>query len=58
MFDNMQVLLFRDLGFKTPIHAPKLFFGEGGFDPLNGEQSHCEPQNALPCAETYAVQIV
>ena len=22
--DNMQVLLFRDLGLKTPIHAPKI----------------------------------
>ena len=35
-FDNMQLLLFRDLGLKTPIHAPKLGFW-GGFDPLNGE---------------------
>jgi len=25
-FDNMQLLLFRDLGFKTPIHAPKIGF--------------------------------
>ena len=23
-FDNMQVLVFRDLGLKTPIHAPKI----------------------------------
>jgi len=28
-FDNMQVLLFRELGLKTPIHAPKMFFGGG-----------------------------
>jgi len=29
-FDNTQVLLFRDLGLKTPIHAWKLFFLGGG----------------------------
>ena len=23
-FDNMQVLLFRDLGLKTPVHSPKI----------------------------------
>jgi len=23
-FDNMQVLVFRDLGLKTPIHVPKI----------------------------------
>ena len=50
-FDNMQVLVFRDLGLKTPIHAPKIGVF-GGFDPLNGELSHRDPQKALPCAET------
>ena len=50
-FDNMQVLVFRDLGLKTPIHAPKIGVFEG-FDPLNGQLSHRDPQKALPCAET------
>jgi len=26
-FDNMQVLIFCELGLKTPIHAPKIVFG-------------------------------
>ena len=42
-FDNMQVLLFRDLGLKIPIHAPKIRIF-GGFDPLNGELSHRDPK--------------
>ena len=33
-FDNMHVFWFREFGLKTPIHAPKLFYG--GW-PLNGE---------------------
>ena len=33
-FDNMHIFRFHDFGLKTPIHAPKLFFG--GW-PLNGE---------------------
>jgi len=45
-FDNIQVLLFRDLGLKTPIRTPKLVFW--GFDPLNGELSHRDPEKALP----------
>ena len=50
-FDNTQVLLFRGLGLKTPIHTPKIgVLWE--FDPLNGELSHRDPQKALPCAET------
>ena len=52
--DTMQVLLFRDLGLKTPIHVPKIG-ALGGVDPLNGElshDSHRDPQKALPCAET------
>jgi len=32
-FYNMQVLLFRDLGFKAPIHAPKIG-GFGGFSSI------------------------
>ena len=49
----MQVLLFRDLGLKTPIHAsPPQNWGFGGFDPLSGELSHRDPQKARPCAET------
>ena len=49
----MQVLLFRDLGLKRVFthHAPKIAVF-GGFDPLNGELSHRDPQKALPCAET------
>jgi len=42
-FDTMQVLLFRDLGLKTPIHAPKIG-AFGGFYPLNGELSHRDPK--------------
>jgi len=30
-FDNMQVLILCELGLKTPIHAPKLFFGRGKY---------------------------
>ena len=41
-FDNMQVLLFRDLGLKMPIHAPKIGVF-GGFDPLNGEAISSRP---------------
>ena len=30
IFDSMQVLIFCELDLKTPIQAPKLFFGGGG----------------------------
>jgi len=41
-FDNMQVLIFCELGFKTPFHGPKIIFG--GFDCLNEELSHGDLQ--------------
>jgi len=47
----MQVLIFCDLGLKTPIYASKIGV-LGGFDPLNGELRHRDPQKALPCVET------
>jgi len=47
----MQVLLLREVGLKTPIQAKKLGLGE--FHPLNGEQSHQDPQKALPCVESH-----
>ena len=48
-FDNMQVLLFRDLGLKTPIHASRpQNWGFWEYDPLNGELSHRDPQKAFP----------
>ena len=47
-FDNIHVFQFREFGLKTPIHAPKLFFG--GFDPLNGGQCEKFPKKAHPCA--------
>jgi len=49
-FDNIRVLIFCELGPKTPIHDSKWFFWEG-FDPLNGELSHRDPQQALHCAK-------
>jgi len=45
----MQVLIFNELGLKMPIHA--LSGGFGGILPLNGKQSHHDPQKTLPCAE-------
>ena len=46
-FDNMHVFRFREFGRKTPIHAPKIFFG---FDPVNGGQCEKFPKKAHPCA--------
>jgi len=40
-FYNIQVFIFCDLGLKTHIHAP-----------VSGQQSHRNPQKALPCAKT------
>jgi len=42
--------ILRLIGLKTLIRAPK--FGILGFDPLNGEQSHRDPGQALPGAES------
>jgi len=50
----MQVLIFCKLGLKTPIHTPKIG-GLEGFDRLNGEVSHHNPQKALPCMETHCM---
>jgi len=41
-FDNMQVLILCKLGLKMHIYAPKM--GLLGFDPQNGEVSHCDPK--------------
>jgi len=46
-FDNMIVLIFGTLGWKTTIHAPRI----GGFvlfDPLNGLQYQRKPKKAHP----------
>jgi len=45
--------MFNVLSLKMLIHAPNrgFFWGGGGFYPLNGEQSHRDPQKALLCAE-------
>jgi len=47
-FDNKQVLIFCELGFKTPIYERQ----NGGLRDLTltEELSHREPQKALPCA--------
>jgi len=42
-FNNMQLLLFRDLGLKTIIDAPKIGVF-GGFEPLNRELCHRNPK--------------
>jgi len=44
MCSIMQVLLFRDLGSKRPIHDPEIRGGVGGLDPLNGKRSHRDTQ--------------
>jgi len=49
-FDDMQVLLFSDLGLKTLFATQN--WGFGGLDPLNGKHCHRDPKKALPCAET------
>ena len=52
-FDNMQFLLFRELGLETPVYAvTPQNWRFGGFDPINGELSHRDPQNAVTVAET------
>ena len=47
-FDNIQVLIFCNLGLKTHIHAQKL----GDLIPKRGTILS-EPQNALSCVETH-----
>ena len=46
-FDNMHGFRFHQLGWKTPIHAPKIVF-LGDFDPLNGETYQRNRQKAHP----------
>jgi len=46
-FDNMHVFRFHQVGWKTPIHAPKIGVFEG-CDPLNGEAYQRNPQKAHP----------
>jgi len=48
----MHVFRFHEFGLKTPIHDPKMGFF-GGYDPLNRELSHRDPQKALMVAETH-----
>ena len=50
-FDNMHVFRFQQFGWVTPIHAPKLGFFGGGFDPLNGEAYLRNPKKAHPWVE-------
>jgi len=47
----MQVLIFNDFGLEMPTDVPKMGV-LGVFDAINGEQPHCDPQKAPPCAET------
>jgi len=49
-FDNMQVLIFCELGLKTPVYGPKIGV-LGIFDPLNGEAYQQNSQKAHPWAE-------
>jgi len=41
-FDNVQVLIFYELGLKVSIHAPKMAFWE--LDAMKVEQSHRDPK--------------
>jgi len=47
-FYNINVSMFGTLGWKTPIHAPKIGV-LGQFDPLNGLQYQPKPKKAHPC---------
>jgi len=47
----MQVLIFNEFGLEMPNDVPKMGY-LGVFDAINGEQPHCYPQKAPPCAET------
>ena len=49
-FDNIQVLIFSEFGFKTPIHAPKMGFS--GFDAIHGEKSLRYHRKEHPKVET------
>ena len=49
-FDNMHVVLFREFGLKTPIHATKLFFLGGGILPPKWAATSTKPKKAHPCA--------
>jgi len=43
-FYNMSLSIFGPFGWKMPIHAPKIVFFGGQFDPLNGLQYQLKPR--------------